>query len=84
MIHLSFIFAWSGFRQYPTHQSYIFLVASIVFVKMRIRSVYRFFMNFLSSACDQDSEGRQENESMDIIEGAGEAVLEEEKGEFIQ
>ena len=67
----------------PTNLIY-FLAASIVFVKMRIRSVYRFFMNFLSSTCDQDSEGRQENESMDIIEGAGEAVLEEEKGEFIQ
>ena len=51
---------------------------------MRIQSVYRFFMNLLSSACDQDSEERQENESMEAIAEAGEVVLEGGRGKFIQ
>ena len=51
---------------------------------MRIRSVYRFFMNLLSSTCDQDPEEHQKNESKEIVEGVGEAVSEEEKGMFTQ
>ena len=51
---------------------------------MRIRSVYRFFMNLLSSACDQDVEGHSENESMEIVEGAGEVALEEGKSILLQ